>query len=415
MNRDFVCFSCRSGTCNRIDALRAAITMAYPMTETSQTRGPVPRASHGHTILLVDADPVGLEPVRRLLERDGHRVLTATRAADAIDLQTRVPVQLVIVDDALDELGTPELVRRLRERDGVLQIVFQGRPPGGRIPRELVRRLELQGYHDKADGPERLLMWVDVALRAYDQATHFRIAERLKTELLGNVSHELRTPLNVIVGYVDLLREGTFGAVPADALQVLAKVRGNADYLLELVEDFLDLSKLEAGAMTVSCEPLLLTPILRELGESFRLLVRTRPVQFVLDVPEGLPAVSVEAAKLRVVVQNLLANAEKFTDHGSITLSAGLLPGRRVAVRVTDTGPGIPTEHQEVIFDVFHQLHPSHGGAKGAGLGLALARRFARMMKGDIAVESTVGRGSTFTLVLPVAAQQEVNPGTAVA
>ena len=154
--------------------------------------------------------------------------------------------------------------------------------------------------------------------------------------------------------------------------------------------------------MAVRQEAVQLTPFLRELGESFALLVRTKPVEFQLDVPDRLPAISAEAAKLRVVIQNLLSNAEKFTQRGYIRLAAEVVAGGRIAIRVTDTGPGIPPEHHEAIFDIFHQLRPHDGQTKGVGLGLALARRFARMMDGDIAVESTPGEGTTFTVLLPV-------------
>jgi len=296
-----------------------------------------------------------------------------------------------------------ELIRRVRERDSLVQIVLQTGYAGEKPPREMLRRLAIQGYHDKSDGPDRLLLWVDVALKAYDQLAQLHIAERLKTELLANVSHEFRTPLNVIMGYIDLVREGTFGACPPDALPVFDKVHGNAAYLLELVEEFLDLSKLEAGAMVVQRESIALTPFLRELGEWFALLVRNRPVRFLTDIPDDLPAVATEAAKLRIVIQNLLSNAEKFTHDGQIHLSASLLDGGRLVVRVSDTGPGIPPEHHEAIFDIFHQLRPHDGQTKGVGLGLALARRFARMMGGDITLESTVGQGSTFTVLLPSA------------
>jgi signal transduction histidine kinase len=284
-----------------------------------------------------------------------------------------------------------------------VQIVLQTGQAADGSARELVGDLPIQGYHDKGDGMDRLLLAVDLAIRAYDRIAELHVAERLKTELLASVSHEFRTPLNVIVGYVDLLRENTFGACPPDALAILEKVHRNAAYLLDLVGEFLDLSKLDAGATTARHDPLLLTPFLRELGEWFALLVRARPVRFACDVPDDLPRVSGEAAKLRVVVQNLLSNAEKFTQRGEIMLSARPFTRDRVAIQVRDTGPGIAAEYQESIFDVFQQLGSAREGAEGVGLGLALARRFARMMGGDITVESVVGRGSTFTVVLPVA------------
>jgi signal transduction histidine kinase len=357
--------------------------------------------SSGRTIMVVDDQVETLGSVRLLLEREGHRVLTAESGAAALALLAHEPVQLLLVDYFMPVMNGEELIGRVRERDALVQIVLQTGYAGEKPPREMLRRLAIQGYHDKSDGPDRLLLWVDVALKAHDQLAQLHVAERLKTELLANVSHEFRTPLNVIVGYIDLLREGTFGPCPADSLPVFDKVLGNASYLLQLVEEFLDLSKLEAGAMPVRRETVELTPFLRELGESFALLVRTKPVEFRVAVPDGLPAIAAETAKLRVVIQNLLSNAEKFTHVGHIELAAAELPGDRVAIRVSDSGPGIAPEHHEAIFDIFHQLRPHDGQTKGVGLGLALARRFARMMGGDIAVASRLGEGTTFTVTLP--------------
>lgn len=336
--------------------------------------------------------------VRSLLEREGHRVLGAESTPAALVLLAAESVPLAL----LDLTNVEDLIRPIRERDSFAQIILRTRDGGEKPARELLRRLPIQGHHHETDGPERLLFSVTTALDSYDRLTQFHTADRLKTELLASVSHEFRTPLSVIVGYVDLVREGTFGACPPDALPVFDKVRANAGYLLELVEEFLDLSKLEAGITVVRCESLLLEPLLRELGEWFTLLVRARPITFVTDIPDGLPPVAAEPAKLRVVIQNLLSNAAKFTRQGTIGLAAVALDDGRVAVHVSDTGPGIGAEHHEAIFGLFHQLGPDEDQRKGVGLGLALARRFARMMGGDIILESTVGVGSTFTLVLPI-------------
>ena len=360
----------------------------------------------GRTILIVDDQPDTVASVRMLLESEGHRVLTADSGAAALDVLARDDgIHLMLVEYVMLAMDGEELIRRVRMRDTLVQIVVMTGYAGEKPARQMLTRLAIQNHHDRSDGPERLLFCVDVAFKAYDQLAQLHIAERLKTELLANVSHEFRTPLNVIVGYVDLLREGMFGSGPGETLPVYDKLSSNAAYLLELVEEFLDLSKLEAGTMTVRCQPLALGPFLRELGDWFTLLVRAKPIRFVIDVPDGLPAAVAEAAKLRVIVQNLLQNAAKFTGEGEIRLSAAALDDARIAIRVNDTGPGIAAEHHEAIFDIFHQLRPYDGEAhaKGIGLGLALARRFARMMGGDITVHSTVGTGSTFTVVLPAA------------
>lgn len=356
----------------------------------------------GRTVLVVDDHEEMLQSTRLLLEREGHRVLTAASGAHALALLEREPVQLLLVDWCMPEMSGEQLITAARSRDALLQIVLQTGYAGDTPPRELLRRLAIQGHHDKGDGAERLLLWVDVALKTWDQLSALHGAERLKTELLANVSHEFRTPLNIIVGYLDLLREGTFGDCAPEATGVLEKVRGNAGYLLDLVEEFLDLSQLEAGALRLRNEALDLLPLLQELGESFALLVRTKPVDFVADLPATLPAVEVDGAKLKVIVQNLLSNAAKFTERGEIRLAAGVADGV-VTVTVADTGPGIPVEAQERIFDVFHQLQPHDGERKGIGLGLALARRFTRMMGGDLDVDSRPGDGARFRVRFPAA------------
>jgi len=357
--------------------------------------------SSSRTILVVDDHADTLESVRALLECEGHRVLTASSGAEALALLDRESIQLAVIDLRMPSMSGEELVGAIRQRDSLLQIVVQTAEAGDG-PRALLRRLAIQGYHDKADGPERLLQTIDGALKAYDQLAQLHVAERLKTELLANVSHEFRTPLNIIIGYIDLLREGTFGACPSEFNAVFDKVLANGAYLLDLVEEFLDLSKLEAGAMRLRQELVQLTPFLRELGESFSLLVRTKPVEFRADIPDHLPAVIAESAKLRVIIQNLLSNAAKFTKVGHIGLEVRTVDERRVAIRVSDTGPGIAPEDHEAIFDMFHQLRPADAESRGsAGLGLALARRFARMMNGDITVESTLGAGTVFTVIVP--------------
>jgi len=340
--------------------------------------------------------------MQRLLEGEGHRLLRAHGGQEALARLGREEVPLLLVDATLAGLERGDFLDRVRARDGLVQIVVltaAGAPP----PPAVLRRLAVHGCHDRNDGAERLLLRVGAALATYDRLAQLQVAERLKTELLANVSHELRTPLNVIVGYIELLRDGTFGACPPEAVAVLHKVLHNAGYLLELVEEFLDLSKAETGDARRDEDVLDLVPLLHELAESFALLVRDRPVRFLAEVPERLPAIVAEGAKLRVVVQNLLSNAAKFTKAGHVRLSAETIGRSHVVVRVSDTGPGIPPEHHEAIFDIFHQLHPHDENTKGVGLGLALARRFARLMGGDITVESAVGAGATFTLVLPIA------------
>src|SRR5579862_4301226 len=301
--------------------------------------GPQEIGASGRTIVVVD----DRAETRPLLERRGHRVLVAENVPSALALLGNETVHVMILGHLRAAANVDELMTRVRERDRLLQVVVE-----------------------PAADDQALLLAVDIALKTYDQVGRLHIAERLKTELLASVSHELRTPLNVILGYVDLLQEGTFGPCPVDAIPVVDKIRHNASYLLELVEEFLDLAKLEAGGAPLRVESVALAPLLRELGEWFALLVRTRPIEFVTHLADDLPTVAADRAKLRVVIQNLLSYAAKFTRAGTIRLSAATRSDARVAICVSDTGPGIAAEDREAIFDIFHQLRPHDLETRGA-------------------------------------------------
>jgi len=353
---------------------------------------------------VVSERPEHLASVRHALEAEGHRLLAAESARHALLLLDAETAALLVVEQDMCAVHGETLTRRARERDAAAQVVVLAGGADG-VPRDVLRRLGALGYHAAGDGAERLRALVDSALAVHGDLTHVQRAERLKTELLGSVSHEFRTPLNVIMGYVDMLRDGIFGECPPESRPVLDKLRGNAAYLLELADEFLDLSRLEADHVPgrrATVDPI---PLLRELADWFTLLVRDKPITFEADIPPGLPALAAEEARLRVVVQNLLSNAAKFTREGHIRLAAAALADGRVAIRVSDTGPGIAPEHHQVVFDMFRQVGPRDEQRKGVGLGLALARRFTRVMGGDITLESVLGQGTTFTVVLPPARQ----------
>jgi signal transduction histidine kinase len=360
-------------------------------------------ATTARTVLLVDDDEAMLSLERTVLQRAGHNVLVAGSGPEALAILERHSVQLLVADYFMPGMSGQELIERVRARDPILQVILQTAYSEQKPATEMVRALDIQGYHDKSDGTERLVALVEAGLKAYVRIAELHLAERLKTELLAHVSHEFRTPVGVIVGYLDLMQEGDFGPLSEAVEGVVGRVRGNASHLLALVEEFLDLARLETHGARDRRKLLPLTTFLRELGESFALLVRGRPVEFQVNIPEGLPMVLAEPAKLRIIVQNLLANATKFTELGFVELAAERRAGGHVAITVRDTGPGIAPEQQEAIFDVFRQLERGSDKRGSLGLGLALARRFARLMDGDVTVQSLPGTGSTFTVTLPVA------------
>ena len=257
----------------------------------------------------------------------------------------------------------------------------------------------MHGYVFEADGPERLVTAVDAALRTHALVAQAQASDRLKMELLASVSHEFRSPLHIILGYLELAREGAFGTFSAGLGDALDKITWNGGHLLELVEGFLDLAKLETS--TLKTERVDVARLVRALVVDNELLIQSRPIVLRAEMTGRLPHVLAEGAKLRVILQNLLTNALKFTERGEVVVSTDVPRADAVRIRVRDTGPGIPADARERIFELFQQLHPGDMRTKGVGLGLALARRFARAMGGDLTVDSVVGEGSTFTLTVP--------------
>jgi signal transduction histidine kinase len=225
---------------------------------------------------------------------------------------------------------------------------------------------------------------------------------RLKSEFVANVSHELRTPLNAILGYGELLAEGVYGQVSSHQAQSLTGISENASNLLLLIDQILDLSRVETGKMTISLEETDLNRLVQEVVDLSAPLVKDRPYRVHAELPEGAVRVTTDRAKVRQILVNLVSNAVKFTAEGSVIVTTVATPQGEVRISVRDTGIGIRSEHQDLIFDEFRQVDGSSTRAHGgSGLGLAISKKFAALLGGDIHVESTSGRGSCFTLVLP--------------
>ncbi len=237
-------------------------------------------------------------------------------------------------------------------------------------------------------------------------AEQLRDVDRLKSEFLASMSHELRTPLNSIIGYAEVLLDGIDGELSVDMEEDVSAIHGSGKHLLNLINDILDLAKIEAGQMDLVTEPLALRPLVEDMANTSRVLFKNKPVELVIDVPDDLPPVTADPLRVRQVISNLLSNASKFTDEGSITIWAE--PYDRdpamIHVGVTDTGIGMSAGQAAVIFDRFRQVDQSHTRrAGGTGLGLSITRQLIELHNGDIWVESEPGAGSTFHFTLPVA------------
>jgi signal transduction histidine kinase len=221
-----------------------------------------------------------------------------------------------------------------------------------------------------------------------------------KDEFLAGVSHELRTPLNVVLGYIDLLLDHSFGPLEPAQRDILHRITKNASNLSHLINDLLDLSRIEAGRLRVEMGTVPLEPLFADLGAVMTVLLAGHEVTFSAEIATPGVAVRADPNRLKQIVSNLLVNAVKFTEQGSITLRAEGGSEGRVEVSVADTGIGIPLAEQRAIFEPFRQAHDRERRAAGAGIGLSIAARLATLMGGELGVTSAPGRGSRFALVL---------------
>jgi len=228
-------------------------------------------------------------------------------------------------------------------------------------------------------------------------------ANKLKSAFLASVSHELRTPLNAILALSEMLRDQISGPLSDEQVKQAAMIYRSGENLLHLINQVLDLSKIESGRMEVHREPTRIVDVLIEAAQGLRALAEEKGLAFEI-VSEGLGIEAlVDREKLRQVFVNLLGNAIKFTPRGSVRSRIRLLPEENLLfVEVQDTGPGIAVEHQHLIFQEFHQVERSSEPNKGTGLGLAISRRLVNLLGGDIWVDSDRGQGARFAFVVPL-------------
>jgi signal transduction histidine kinase len=257
---------------------------------------------------------------------------------------------------------------------------------------------------------------------AYDVTTHVRArqhAERRAEEMAAQavrrdlffsaMSHDLRTPITAVMGYSELLLDGVVGELSERQLEMVERVSQVAGHLSQLLNDVLDLAKLDAGRMELRCEPVALDALLSEALVEVEPQARGKGLEIRCEIG-ALEArrVMADAVRARQVLVNLVANAVKFTDAGEVRLSADV-EGGIARVRVRDTGPGLPDGEEEAVFEEYVQVASGRGAKQqpGSGLGLAISRRLARAMGGELRAESLPGRGACFVFTLPLAEERE--------
>jgi len=289
----------------------------------------------------------------------------------------------------IDEIrcGAPVMAEMRLKNGRVLQYRIIALPDGGRM----------LTYFDITD----MKQFEDVLRQAKEQAEE---ASQAKSRFLANVSHELRTPLNAVLGYTELMIDGLYGDLPDKAHGVLTRVQVNGRHLLALINDILDLSKIEAGELLIASEPYSVGDLIHAVVTTAEPLAKAKGLALHVALPEDLPYGSGDERRLTQVLVNLVGNAIKFTETGSVEVSAQV-ENRRLRIAIKDTGIGIPPKDQNLIFEAFQQGSNAMNGGTGTGLGLAISKRIVQMHGGTIDVHSIVGQGSTFTIDLPLEAR----------
>ncbi|HEX6898113.1 MAG TPA: response regulator [Thermoanaerobaculia bacterium] len=379
-------------------------------------------------ILIVEDEAPLLQAYRRILESASHEVAGAATAEEGLRLCAAERPDLVLLDAFLPDGDGLDVCKRIKadpdtSRSSVILI------SGRRIsPDEQAEGLEsgADGYLAKPIERRTLLAHVRALLRITETERALRESEerqrqlvddlrlanrrleeynRLKAEFVANMSHELRTPLTAIIGFVQLVEMSEGGNIPKPYATAFERILRNGRHLLALIDDVLDVAKIEAGRMKIHREPFDLVEVVRNAFRELQSLARQKGLDYRLDAPEPLPFAFSDPLRVRQVVINLLSNAIKFTPHGAVEAELTPADHGRWRFVVRDTGVGIDENSMGVIFERFRQVDGSMSrAAGGAGLGLSIVRQIVELLGGSIQVASTVGEGSTFTVDIPLVA-----------
>jgi signal transduction histidine kinase/CheY-like chemotaxis protein len=347
---------------------------------------------------------LGLVTARRLM--DAFEIQSAPRRGTSITLRKHVPRRVEPFTRArIEALG--RAVTSHRAGDASTEIQQQNRDLLRSLEELRLRQEELTRLNAELEDTNRGVMALYSELD--ERAAHLRAADETKTRFLSSVSHEFRTPVNSILALSKILLHRLDGELTSEQEKQVRYICQAADQLSTLIDDLLDLRKVEAGKIQLRAETFTVTDLFAALRGMFKPLVVNENVALVIEEPDGLPELYTDQGKVAQILRNLVSNALKFTVRGSVRVSCRLSQGGQLILfEVVDTGIGISPENHRRIFDEFSQVeNPLQTSVKGTGLGLPLSQRLAGLLGGGIEIRSALGQGSTFTLAIPLRVDSE--------
>jgi signal transduction histidine kinase len=345
----------------------------------------------------------------------GQRLENGIEFIDAQEQQnyTTAIDAIVLVSAGMLILATIVVIQSVRAINGLVKTTQSFADSNFKVRANLrtVNEIARVGstFNEMADRIDQLVKDLEQQVVIAEQArARAEQSDQVKSSFLASMSHELRTPLNAIINFSKFVMKGVMGPVTEQQTDTLNKVVQSGKHLLNLINDVLDISKIESGSLSLFIEPNIdVAEILHQTCELSEALLEGKPVDIQMDIADELPHITADRQRLRQIVTNVLSNACKFTDEGFIKISA-YNQGSDIQISVQDTGPGIAAEDYDLVFESFKQTNSGLRQGNGTGLGMPISKSLIEALGGKLWFESEVGKGSTFFITLPIKSEEKI-------